>query len=1030
MKKVLLLLILISTISFSVSFAQNKTASGKVTSISDGLPLPGVSVFVKGSPAIGTQTDAQGLFRLDVPAGATTLVIRYIGFKQKDVAITAGTINIQLEDDQTQLSEVVVVGYGEQKKASLTGSTSKLTAQVIKDLPVAGIDQALAGRLAGVQINQNSGTPGGGISVRIRGSSSISASNQPLYVIDGVPLSTGDFSQLGYGGQTVNALTDINPSDIESIDVLKDASAAAIYGSRAANGVVLITTKRGASQKTQISFNSYYGTQEFWKNPNFLNREQYLEVMTDALINDGELPVGSAGADFVDYYYGAPTGNQAFLADESINTDWIKEVTNAAPIQNYDLSLNGGDAKTKYFFSGTYLNQEGVVIGSQYQRISGRLNLDHNINDKLSFVSSLQINKALNNRIVSDNTLYGPFANSLAASPLWPVKINNQYTRPQFFYSSPVAEGIENDDETRNFRSLGNVTGKYKILSGWNLNATTGFDVLNIDERRYTPTNYPGSSATATNGSGTNAYTTVTGYLLQAFTDYTKTFNEKHNINAVFGSSFENTQNRSAFVTGIGFPGEKFRFVSSAATVNSGSNTLTQNSLISVFSRINYDYKSKYLLSINARTDGSSRFGDNNKFGIFPSISAGWRMSEESFLKDNTIISNLKLRGSYGIVGNQEIGNFSSRGLYSGSNYYDQAGIAPTQLPNPDLKWETTAQTDIGLDIGFLRNRVNVVLDYYYKDTKDLLFNRPIPTLNGFGIYTSNIGRVENKGFEVELSTVNFDGAGDKFKWTSSFNIAFNRNKVRELYQNQDVFYGFGGNSIVLREGQPIGTFYGLISDGVFSTTADVPAARAAQGIKAGDMNYRDINGDNIITDDDLTITGNAQPKFIGGFNNQFNFKGFDFNVFLQYSYGNDIWNASGNFTQGMLANFFDDNQSDVVLNRWRKEGDVTQTPRATTDVSSNRNNLSNSTRFIEDGSYLRFKNVALGYAVPAKVLNKAGVRTVRVYAQAQNLFTFTNYSGFDPEVNFAGASNTTLGVDFYTFPQVRTITFGINLGF
>ena len=1013
----------------SVAFAQNKTVNGKVTSAGDGLPLPGVSVAVKGNTQVGTRTDANGNYSLSVPQTAKTLVFTYIGFVTKEAAANA-TTNVQLSEDQKLLSEVVVIGYGEQKKASLTGSTSQLNSKEIKDLPVAGIDQALQGRLAGVQVNQNSGTPGGGISVRVRGSSSIAASNQPLYVIDGVPLSTGDFSQLGYGGQNVNALTDINPSDIESIDVLKDASAAAIYGSRAANGVVLITTKRGSNQKTQINFNSYYGNQTFWKNPEFLDRNQYLDMAKEAYINDGILPATSTGADFVDYYYGAPSGATAFLGDNSINTNWIDEVTRDASMQNYELSLNGGDSKTKYFLSGNYLNQNGVVIGSQYQRISGRLNLDHNVNDKLSFNSSLQISKALNNRIVSDNTLNGPFANSLAASPLWPVKFRDQYTRPQFFYSSPVAEGIENDDETRNFRTVGNLSAKYKIMTGWNLNATSGFDVLNIDERRYTPTNYPGSSAAATNGSGTNAYTTVTRYLLQAFTDYTKTIGEKHNLNAVFGSSFENTQNRSAFVTGIGFPGEKFRFVASAATVNSGSNTLTQNSLVSVFSRINYDFDNKYLLSLNGRTDGSSRFGNNSKFGFFPSVSAGWRVSEESFLKSNKIVSNLKLRASYGIVGNQEIGNFSSLGLYGGSNYYDQAGIAPIQLPNPDLKWETTTQTDIGIDVGFLNNRINLVADYYIKDTEDLLFNRPIPTLNGFNAYASNIGRVENKGFEFELSTVNFDGRGEKFKWTSSFNIAFNRNKINELFQGQDVLLGFGGNSIILREGLPIGSFYGLISDGVYSKTSDVPAARAALGIKAGDMNYRDMNGDGIITDSDFTITGNPQPKFIGGFNNQFNFKGFDFNVFMQFSYGNDIWNAAGNFTQGMFANEFDDNQSAVVLNRWKKEGDVTVTPRATTDVSANRNNLSNTTRFVEDGSYLRFKNVALGYTLPKSFFGKSGVRNLRLYAQAQNLFTFTNYTGFDPEVNFAGTSNTTLGVDFYTFPQVRTITFGINLGF
>ncbi|SIT08570.1 SusC/RagA family TonB-linked outer membrane protein [Belliella pelovolcani] len=1028
MRKVLLIILSLFAFSFHGEvWAQQRQVTGTVISAEDNLPLPGVNIRIKGTTR-GAITDIDGKYSIQASENET-LVYSFVGFLSQEAAVgNRSSIDITLQLDSKTLSEVVVVGYGSVEKKELTGSVGQLNAAIIKDVPALGIDQALQGRIAGVQITQNAGTPGAGISVRVRGSSSISASNQPLFVIDGVPMTTGDPSQLGFGGQSSNALADLNPNDIESMEVLKDAAAAAIYGSRAANGVVLITTKRGADQKTQVNLNVYGGTQQLWNEPRFLDRDGYLDLFKDAFSEDffGVPSSEISDEEILDFYYGGlPYG-------DDVNTNWVREVTRSAPIQNYELSISGGNERTKYYISGNYFDQQGTVINSSYSRMSTRFNLDHKINDRFEISFNSGISRAVQNRIVSDNTLNGPFANSLAASPLWPVfEENGSYTRPQFFYSNPVAEGTENDDENQSIRIFTNALAKYKVTEGLNFNVRVGADVLNFSERRYTPDNYPGSSSTAEGGSGSFSTNNPIKWVAEAFIDYSKVFEGGHSLNLVAGHNREENLISSSFVRGIQFPGDRFRYIGAAALVNEGSNNFVGWGLESYFGRVNYSFKERYLFSSSFRADASSRFGPNNRWGYFPSVSAGWRINEEAFMSDLDLFSDLKLRGSFGLTGNQEIGNFSWRGLVGAGNYLGSPSIVPVQLGNPDLKWENTAQTDIGLDMGLFNGRLTLVADYYYKKTTDLLFARPIPTQNGYGSYQSNIGSVENKGWEFTVSTVNIDRPNG-LNWRTDLNLTFNRNKILELYEGEDVFYGFGGNSLVLREGFPIGTFYGLIADGVFATQADVPDSRQAFGIRAGDMNYRDINGDGIITDDDFTVIGNAQPKFFGGFTNTFSYKGFDAQIFMQFSYGNEIWNAAGSFQEGMFANFFDDNNRATVENRWRSEDNPGngQVPRAAWDVSANRNNQSNTTRFIEDGSYLRVKNLVIGYRLPQQTLERLKLRSVRFYAQAQNLLTFTNYSGFDPEVNFAGTSNTTIGVDFYTFPQPRTYTFGVNIGF
>ncbi|RNI29423.1 TonB-dependent receptor [Rufibacter immobilis] len=1029
MKRLILLFAVLLSVLHYTAQAQNRIISGRVTSATDGTPLPGVSVVVKGTTT-GTSTDANGRYELSVPTPAT-LTFTYLGFDTREATVgTNTTVDVQLAESTRSLGEVVVVGYGTQERREVTGATAKVTAEAIENVPVVGVDQALQGRAAGVQISQNSGTPGGGVSVRIRGASSISASNQPLYVVDGVPLTTGDFSQIDFGGQGVNALSDLNPADIESMDILKDASAAAIYGSRAANGVVLITTKRGRANKTTANINAYYGIQNMWRKPDYLNADEYAEIMTEAYVNDGRLDPGATFEDFLDYYYGG-------VDFEPTNTDWIDQVTrDNAAISSYELSVSGGDLKTRYYLSGNYFDQQGIIIGSRYQRYSGRLNLDHTYNEKLSFSAGLQISRAENNRIVGDNTVVGPFANAQASSPIWPVYYEDgTYTQPNYYYTNPVAEGRENDAVNTNFRTLANATATYKILPKLTLNLRGGVDVLNLGERVYTANNYPGSAAQSAEGSATRTSSSITKRLLEATLDYRLDFGTTSNLSLLVGASTEKNTRDVTTVTGEGYPGGSFRFIGSATRINAGSNLLVPASLVSAFGRANLNLLDRYLIGVNFRADGSSRFGPDNRYGFFPSVSAGWRVLEEPFMPEIPALSELKLRASYGITGNQEIGDFAYLNLVTAAPYADRPGFAFTQLGNPELKWEETRQFNAGVDLGLFSNRVNLALDYYIKNTEDLLFARPVPTQSGFGAYFSNIGSVKNQGFEVSLNTVNFTSENKGFTWSTDFNISFNRNEVKELYQGQDIFYGFGGNSLVLREGEPIGTFYGFKTDGIFSTNADVPASRAVDanrnGIidtQAGDVNFRDISGDGRITDDDLTIIGNAQPDFVGGLTNNFSFRGFDLMAFFQFSVGNEIANPAMQYQQHLGANFLDDNMLALVKNRWQQEGDVTDVPRAIVR-DENDNNRSNQDRFIYDGSYVRLKNLMLGYTLPTTLISPLKLRSVRLYVQAQNLVTWTDYPGFDPEVNFSGTSNTTLGVDFYTFPQARTITFGVNIG-
>lgn len=965
--------------------ATERIISGKVTS-SDGEVLPGVTVVEPGTTN-GATTDANGSYRIRVSDAATTLEFSFIGFTKQTVQIGGrSVIDVVLESDQNKLSEVVIVGYGVEQKALLTGAVGEIKSDNLKNLPVATLDGIMQGQAAGVQVVQNSGTPGGGNSVRIRGVSSIGGSSQPLYVIDGIPVTTGDFAQVGYEGQGINALSDLSPNDIASISVLKDAAAAAIYGARASNGVVLITTKRGRNEKAVVNFNAYYGVQQVWRTLDMLDARGWMEYRNDL-----------AGAEVF-------TPEQ--MNNITINTDWQDVIFRTAPIANYELSSTGGNDKTKVFLSGNLFQQDGIVIGTDYKRVNGRVNVDHKMTDRLTVGTSVGLTYAKTNRVEGDQTLHGPLPNGISTPAIFPVYNADGSYNQDGPYSNAVSIANEAINQNFSFRTIGNIYADYNILPGLTFSTKWGLDFLNFREHAYE--SIKTVQGAKFNGLGFETYTNVMNLVSNNLLKYQKSFGE-HSTEFLVGYSFEKYQSRSSFIRGQDFADPALQYLNTAATIVSASSSGTDNGLRSFFGRANYNFSDKYLLTLTARVDGSSRFGENNRNGFFPAVSAGWRISQEEFFKVASI-SELKLRASYGLTGNDDIPPFLFAELYGITSYGGQPGVYPSNIPNPDLKWESTAQLNVGIDLGLFQNRIVLSADYYNKQTKDLLLARPLPTSSGFSTITENVGEVENKGIELSLSTDNF--VRQDFGWSTRLNFSMNRNKVLKLYGGQPIDdLGRGSNRI--EEGEPIGIFYSYEWLGIDPST--------------GDVVYADKNFDGQITTADRTKVGNPHPIFIAGMTNTLNYKRLDLSFFLQTSYGNDVFHGSRLFLESLQGG---DNQLAVVQNRWRQPGDITNIPDATNDPVRAAANKRVSSRFIEDGSYLRLKNLTLGYTILHNRASDKWVSKLRVYFSGQNLLTFTNYTGLDPEVNYRGNDNAVIGTDFFTFPQVRSYTVGFNLTF
>lgn len=1036
MKKILLI-VFASFLSLQVVLAQERTISGRVTATDDGSALPGVNIVVKGTTN-GTVTDSNGEYRITIPTSAEALVFSFIGFQTQEVAIgSRSVVDVGMGADVQQLNEVVVVGYGTQIKQDLTGNIASLKGDELKNIPVPNFTQALQGRAAGVFVESQSGRVGEGIKVRIRGAGSLTASNEPLYVIDGIPITTSSLNSAQNGTTSSNgsALASINFNDIESFEILKDASAAAIYGSRAANGVVLITTKRGKAGKPSINASIQYGFNSPTKaDRGWLNSEEYIAYYREAARNGAIYDYNRAGnpegydseQENIDDYLSIMEGRFTRYSGHSdwrtleTNTDWQKEAYQKNPmVKIVNLSASGGTDKTRFFMSGEYSNQDGILIANKFDRISTRLNLDQEVSKMFKVGMNMSVARTVTGRTTQDND-FGTPMQIVALAPITPIRDEQGqlYDRPVTTYYNPLLNFENGHYKSTIFRNLGGFYGQLNIIEGLTFRSEVGYDVLTQNDDQFFGSR---TQSKATNGAGQSDWLRTFNYNTNNFFSYSKVFGGNNTVDATLGMSFQKATIDQTDVTGQDFPSDDLRKLQNAGEITGGFSFATQYSFLSYFSRINFKFSDKYLLSLSGRADGSSRFGADNRFGFFPAVSAGWILSQESFLQDNGTLSFLKLRASAGRVGNAEIPEFQALGLWGSGKYAGRSTINPTQLANPALQWERATQIDIGLDYGLFNNRISGELDYYVKTTDELLFNLPIPGTSGITNQTQNVGSMENRGVEVVVNSVNVNA--NNFKWTTSVNISTNKNKVTKLDGELTEIPGNDGrylNSTIV--GQPIGVFYGPKYAGVDPSNGD--ALFYTDDGETTTNNYNSAGN---------FIVGNPNPTLIYGINNTFTMGPFDLNVLLQGVSGNTIMNGAGGF---MSANgdWFD-NQTRDQLNRWQKPGDITDVPQARWNWSGAiPNGISASSRYAFDGSYLRVKTVALGYNFPTALLSRWKLSGLRAYVTSQNLFTFTDYPGWDPEVNTdyrtVNSPNTAQGADFYSAPQIKSVIFGLNVSF
>ncbi|QKG53603.1 SusC/RagA family TonB-linked outer membrane protein [Hymenobacter sp. BRD67] len=1010
------ILLLLGWLTAFAAFAQTRQLSGRVTDRVTGQGLPGVTVLVTGT-TVGASTNADGSFSLAAPASATTLTFSSIGYTTASLPIgTNPTFAIALAPDQKVLSEAVVVGYGSQAKADITGSVTQLSGNVVQNQPVQSFEQAIQGRTPGVVINQGSGKLGQGINIQVRGTSSVTASNQPLYVIDGIPITSADQSSGATTTEPLNPLADLNPNDIESISILKDASASAIYGSRASNGVVIITTKKGRQGETKVTAGYYYGVSAPTRERQFLNASQYNQLLGESLINAGYSTTKTLPGDFSNYFgldYNSPYdtnwSNQAFR-----NQGHYRPFGDAANVSQYDFSASGGDAKTRFYLSGTFNDQKGIIVGNRFRRGSLRLNLDHSIRDNLKVGINTSLARTVNDRVAGDNDFSNPLQlNALA--PTQPVidPATGLFNAQTIYYNALIDQEL-GSNRAGIYRSFSSAYLNFVPIKGLTLRTEVGGDFLDLNEDLVRGAGTQTGGAT---GYAISAQTQAVNYTNNNTATYVLDLGTDHHLDVLAGESYQRSDTKLTSAEGRGFPTNDFTRVASAAVKTSGSqSTGTGYGILSYFARVNYNFQGKYLIGGSVRRDGSSRFGLNTRYGNFGAASVGYLLSEESFLKGNAVVNFLKLRASYGLTGNSEVGNFAARSLVGAQPYADQSGtFISSALGDNNLTWENTKQTDFGVEFGFLQNRITGEVDVYQKQTDKLLLNRQLQLTSGFSNVTQNVGALRNRGLEIALNGRILDG---DFKWNLGANMSFNRNLITSLTTPI-----IPGGAIISRvqQGEPLGVFYTKRYAGVDPANGDALYYQA-DGSKSNDYGAAP----------DQKV-GNPNPKFTGGVNTNFSFKGFDLSALGQFSYGNDIYNAAGVYQSTGFNNYLD-NQTVDQLNRWQKPGDITDVPKSSFGSG---NGIGNSSRFIQDGSFFRIKNVTLGYSLPADIANRGYMKSVRIYVTAQNLATFTKYTGYDPEVNTFGLGdgsslyrNIALGHDFYTPPLAKTFLAGVNVGF
>ena len=1019
---VIVTMALLTLLPYEAFSQAGRTITGTVTSAS-GDPVIGATVSEKGT-SNGTITDLKGHYSIVLVSEGSTLVFSFVGMKTREVPVDGKTsIDVKLEENVIGLGEVVAVGYGTMKKSDLTGSVGSVSAEDLNRIPATSLDQSLQGKASGVQITQLSSQPGGTTNIRIRGGNSILGGNQPLVVVDGMPIQTAN-DQSWISSPELNSLGALNPDDIESIEILKDASATSIYGARGANGVILITTKRGKAGVGKANFQAYYGIQKIAKKIDVMNAAQFATLYDEAGRN--------AAADIGDTYTPLYPDPQSLGA----GTDWQNEIYRTAPQQNYELSFNGGNDRTTYNISTNYYDQDGIIFGSDYKRYSGRLNLDSHVGEKMKVGASLNYSQIDANTVGSSTPggfFPGVVNTALTMSPVLPVRDSTgQYTltdpNANAWLDNPVAVTRDVVAKSRTNRMLGSLYGEYSIVKNLSLRVNLGVDQSHNVQDYFNPSyTYSGSF---NNGQARYATFESTRLLNEDYLTYDNTFGQ-HKVNVMAGFSWQKTSTRSFIDIATGYPTNVLSYygINTAEDKPTVYTGFQDELLISNFARLNYTFKNTYLVTLTARSDGSSKFGPNNKYAFFPSAALAWRLSQEDFIKNLNVFYNLKARISYGISGNDKIPGYQYIPTLINTVYYfnhsvPATGFAPQRPANYDLKWETTRQLDVGLDMGFFGGRISIVTDYYRKRTYDLLYPAQVASMSGFTSALLNVGSLYNRGYEL---TVNTDNLRGPFSWTTAFNISFNKTVIADLNNNNALFISNDeyklkiGNWSVVEEGQKLNSFYGLVSDGIWQL--DEADQAAVYGDKPGDFKYVDRNQDNQINQEDRTILGSAQPDFIWSLNNTFSYGPFDLTAYINGVYGNKILNAnrfeleSGNGQS---------NASIDMLNRWTPDNPSNVYPRA----NRNADYLHMSDRYLEDGSYVRLQVLTLGYAVPSGVLKHIGVERARIYVSGKNLVTLTKYTGFDPEVGRFGQDNLRQGYDYGGYPAAKTFLVGINLSF
>ncbi len=992
----LMLCVFLVTVAGNV-LAQQKTVTGKVTD-EEGLPLPGVSVVVQGTTS-GTVTDPNGEYSISGVSPEATLEFSFVGMAGKTVLVgNQNIINVTLETTSIGLEEVVAVGYGTMKKSDLTGSVTSVSSEELSSYPTQGLNQAIQGRAPGVQVTTVNGEPGAGTRIRIRGGTSLNASSDPLYVVD------------GFAGGAVPP-----PEDIASIEILKDASATAIYGSRGANGVILITTKSGKSGATKIEVNTSYSFETVAKKLDLLNASEFAAFMNEVYANGGQTTV--------------PYPNPESYGE---GTDWQDAIFRNGNLQNYQVAASGGKEDLKFYTSVNYFGQDGIIINSNYKRYSALSNLDFSAGKIAKVGTRLYFQRGQQNGVKTQEgsggtTNTGVIAGALLMEPITPIyNEDGTYTLSVIGdpNDNPYAVATEYVNETVSDLFQGSGYIDLELLEGLNFKSTVGVQINNNRTGTYSPTTL--NAGKNVGGSASISAIKRTSILNENYLSYNTTVNEVHKISAMAGYSYQSYRNEAWSAANNGYVTDTYIFwnLDGGADYRQPSSGLTEWDLASFYGRANYNFNDRYLFTFTGRYDGSSRFGKNNKWAFFPSGAFAWNVKQEPFMSDVDLFSHLKFRASYGVTGNTDIGIYRSLANFSSTqaiiNETTVNAVVPSTVANSDLSWESTKQTDIGLDFGFFEERLIVTADYYYMLTEDLLYEVPLPQYSGYSNSLRNIGSVENKGFELGISSVNVDA--NDFKWTTEFNISTNKNEVvslpgGELISSRRPGHLIGDDTHILTEGAPAGSFYGYIYDGVDSEGA--PVYRDIAG--RNDDNELVMEPDGTVNSDDRTIIGNPHPDFTFGLNNSLMYKNFDLNIFIQGVVGNDMMNFTRMELEWVNGK---GNQMASVLNRWTPANTNTDIPKASGSYSS-----ISSTRWVEDGTYYRLKNVSLGYNIPNSAIERIGVDKLRVYVSGQNLLTITDYTGYNPDVSYRD-SNTSLGLDYGSYPSTRSYTLGVNIIF